>query len=88
MEWQDEGEGKEENMATAQQGRSRRCALVYSSDRPEPKKYTPGCSQAPPREKGRIKTVGSHVIPATSSRQFNCREDPRQFNCREDPRDN
>ena len=51
-------------MATAQRGRSRSCALVYSSDRPDPKIFIIGCSLAPPSKKAQSETDNS-LLPRT-----------------------
>ena len=37
----------------------RNCALVYSSDRPDPKTYILGCSLAPPSKKAQSETDSS-----------------------------
>ena len=61
-------------MATAQRGRSRSCALVYSSDRPDPKIFIIGCSLAPPSKKAQIETDNSllsRTITGTTCKMLN-----------------
>ena len=52
----------------------RNCALVYSSDRPDPKTYILGCSLAPPSKKAQSETDSSllpRIVTGTTWKLLN-----------------
>ena len=71
-------------MATAQRGRSRSCAFVYSSDRPDPKTFILGCSLAPPSKTAESETDSSllsRTVTGTTCKLLNGKA-ARHYNCR------